>query len=224
MPYTLAKWILWLLLAALVGGVIGYLLRGLCPSAARRQVDPAAPAAPAADELDRLRRKANEAAVATADRNAAIAERDTLRAECDALRAQLAECRASSAAQQTAAPQAVAGAQVHGLVTLPTLSDDDLAQGAAVLGRPVRRDDLTAVEGIGPKIAELLQGAGITTWNELAEHPVEGLREVLTAGGQQFQVHRPGSWPSQADLLRHGRWEEFKALTDRLIGGREPDA
>lgn len=53
---------------------------------------------------------------------------------------------------------------------------------------------------------------------------MEGLREVLTSGGPQFQVHRPGSWPSQADLLRHGRWEEFKALTDRLIGGREPDA
>lgn len=140
MPYTLAKWILWLLLAALVGGVIGYLLRGLRPSATRRKVDQAAPVG---DDLDRLRRKANEAAVATADRNTAIAERDALTAECDALRAQLADCRAANAAHQTVAPEA-AGAQVHGLVTLPTLSDDDLAQGAALLGRSVRRDDLTS--------------------------------------------------------------------------------
>lgn len=220
MPYTLVKWILWLLLAALVGGVIGYLLRGLRPSAARRTVERDAPVG---DDLDRLRRKANEAAVATADRNTAIAERDALRAECETLRSQLADCRASNAAQQSDAAAPV-DAQVHGLMAIPTLSDDDLAQGAAVLGRPVRRDDLTVVEGIGPKIAELLRGAGITSWDELAEHPVEGLREVLTAGGQQFQVHRPGSWPSQADLLRHGRWEEFKALTDRLVGGREPGA
>jgi predicted flap endonuclease-1-like 5' DNA nuclease len=215
MPYTLIKWILWLLLAALVGGVIGYLLRGLRPSAARRPVDRDALVG---DDLDRLRRKANEAAVATADRNTAIAERDALKAECDALRSQLAECRALEA------HRAPAGGQVHGLVAIPSLTDDDLARGAAVLGRPVRRDDLTVVEGIGPKIAELLHDAGVTTWHALAEHPLDELRGVLTAAGPRFQVHDPGTWPAQADLLRHGRWAEFQALTDRLDGGREPDA
>jgi predicted flap endonuclease-1-like 5' DNA nuclease len=216
MPYTFIKWIVWFLIAALVGGVIGYLLRGLRASAGQRRAVAAQPRGLAGDDLDRLRRKANEAAVATADRNAAIAERDALRAERDQLRAQLDECRAAATAS--------ASGGVHGFAAIPTLTDDDLAQGAAVLGRPVRRDDLTLVEGIGPKIAELLQAAGIDTWHALADHPVDGLREILAGGGTRYQVHDPGTWPAQADLVRHGRWEDFKVLTDRLDGGREPDA
>lgn len=224
MPYTFIKWILWLLLAAVVGGVVGYLLRGVRRGSSAVAAGSAAPAT--RDELDRLHRRANAADVAGADRTAAIAardaavgERDTLRAERDALRAQLDECRAAAATS-------VSPTGVHGFAAapvVPALTDDQLAHGAAVLGRPVRRDDLTLVEGIGPKIAELLQAAGVASWSGLADHPVDGLRSVLEAAGPRYQMHDPGTWPTQADLLRHGRWDDFKVLTDRLDGGREPN-
>ena len=80
--------------------------------------------------------------------------------------------------------------------------------------------DLTAVEGIGPKIAELLDGAGIADWWGLSHTDLSALRTVLDDDGPTFRIHDPGTWPTQAGLLAHGRWADFKELTDRLDGGR----
>lgn len=96
----------------------------------------------------------------------------------------------------------------------------DTSGARAVLGRAVKADDLKVVEGIGPKIDELLRADGITTWRQLADAPAERLRGVLDAAGPRFQIHDPGTWPEQAALLGEARWEAFKALTDRLKGGR----
>ena len=38
-----------------------------------------------------------------------------------------------------------------------------------LLGKPVIMDDLKMVEGVGPKVEEVLHGAGITTWAQLAD-------------------------------------------------------
>lgn len=96
----------------------------------------------------------------------------------------------------------------------------DLAAARAALGAPVRLDDLTVVEGIGPKIAALLADDGIATWADLAAATPERLRGILTAAGPRFQLHDPASWPEQAGLLARGAWGEFAALTRRLDGGR----
>jgi predicted flap endonuclease-1-like 5' DNA nuclease len=96
----------------------------------------------------------------------------------------------------------------------------DIADAAAVIGKRVERDDLTVVEGIGPKIAELCHGIGISTWTELAETEVSLLRTMLNDAGQRFKAHDPTTWPEQAALLSKGAWTEFAALTDRLDGGR----
>ena len=81
--------------------------------------------------------------------------------------------------------------------------------------------DLKGVEGIGPKIEELLQAGGVGTWAGLATTAVERLQEILDGGGPRYQVHDPGTWPRQADLLASARWDEFTTLTDELDGGRE---
>ncbi len=80
-------------------------------------------------------------------------------------------------------------------------------------------DDLTRIEGIGPKIAELLRKAGITTYAQLAETDVERLRQILDEA-RLLQIADPGTWPEQARLAAEGRWEELKALQDELKGGR----
>ncbi len=88
----------------------------------------------------------------------------------------------------------------------------------------VATDDLTVVEGIGPKIAELLTKAGITTFAQLADAADETVQAVLTEAGPRFNTHDATTWNEQAALLRDGKMDEFKALTDRLKGGRDTAA
>ena len=95
----------------------------------------------------------------------------------------------------------------------------DLQTASAIIGRTVILDDLTIVEGIGPKIAEVMQAKGIGTWTDLATTDTGTLRAVLDEAGPEFGMHDPGTWPEQAALLVTGRWEEFKELIDRLDGG-----
>jgi predicted flap endonuclease-1-like 5' DNA nuclease len=45
--------------------------------------------------------------------------------------------------------------------------------------RPAKLEDLTPIEGIGPKINKVLQEAGITTFVQLAETEVEQLNQLL---------------------------------------------
>lgn len=81
-------------------------------------------------------------------------------------------------------------------------------------------DDLTKIEGIGPKISELLVEAGITTFAQLAETEVVKLREILYDAGSKFKSHDPETWPAQSQLAADGKWDELKKLQDELIGGK----
>jgi large subunit ribosomal protein L27 len=82
-------------------------------------------------------------------------------------------------------------------------------------------DDLKIIEGIGPKIETLLKEGGINTWAELAEAPVERIKEILDAAGPRYQIHDPSSWPAQSKFAAEGKWEELKEYQDLLIGGRD---
>lgn len=80
--------------------------------------------------------------------------------------------------------------------------------------------DLQLVEGIGPKIAELLIANGIHDLADLAAAPVEQIREILLAAGRRFRLADPGSWPEQARLGAAGLWDALTELQARLKGGR----
>ncbi len=83
-----------------------------------------------------------------------------------------------------------------------------------------KADDLTKVEGIGPKIAEIFQAAGIGTFAELAAASVDRLKEILEAAGSRYASHNPGTWPKQAELAAAGKWDELKKWQDELDGGK----
>ena len=83
-----------------------------------------------------------------------------------------------------------------------------------------KADDLTRIEGIGPKIAELLQQAGIASFAALAKAEVERLRGILSDGGSRFAAHDPATWPQQAALAAAGKFDELKKWQDELVGGR----
>lgn len=93
-------------------------------------------------------------------------------------------------------------------------------QSVTFMGTKYKMDDLKIVEGIGPKIAELLNNAGIKTWSGLAETPVSRLDEILEAAGPNYQIHSPGTWPEQAKLAAAADWEALKKLQEELDGGR----
>jgi len=81
-------------------------------------------------------------------------------------------------------------------------------------------DKLTMIEGIGPKIAGLLNDDGIYTFAELANVPVDRIKSILEAAGPRYQMAVPDSWAEQAGLARDERWDELKDLQDRLDGGK----
>lgn len=81
-------------------------------------------------------------------------------------------------------------------------------------------DKLTKLEGIGPKIAQTLNAAGITTFAELAESNVDDLQKILDEGEGNFAGNSPESWPHQAKLASEGKWDELKVLQDELDGGK----
>jgi predicted flap endonuclease-1-like 5' DNA nuclease len=79
---------------------------------------------------------------------------------------------------------------------------------------------LKKIEGIGPKIAEILITAGISDFQKLASASVESLEEILNNAEGNFAAHNPTTWPQQAQLAADGNWDELKDLQDKLNGGR----
>ncbi|MBK6362898.1 MAG: 50S ribosomal protein L27 [Saprospiraceae bacterium] len=82
------------------------------------------------------------------------------------------------------------------------------------------KDNLAKIEGIGPKIAELFNNAGIMTFADLAGSDVDKLKDILSEAGPRFAAHNPGTWPQQASLAADGKWDELKTLQESLDGGK----
>ena len=81
-------------------------------------------------------------------------------------------------------------------------------------------DDLKLIEGIGPKIAELLIADGISNFRELADAPVDRIKDILEKAGARYKMHDPTSWPQQAGLAADGKMDELKILQDSLKAGK----
>ena len=86
----------------------------------------------------------------------------------------------------------------------------------------VEVDDLTRIEGIGPKVAKTLNGAGISTFDALSKAKVDDLKKILS--NAKLKMMDPTTWPEQAKLAANGEWDALKKLQDKLSGGRKPQA
>jgi hypothetical protein len=83
------------------------------------------------------------------------------------------------------------------------------------------KDDLTEIEGIGPKIAGLLAANGIGSFSRLAKSRLEDLHRILEAGGPHFRLADPASWPEQAKLAAVSDWVGLRDLQGQLSRGRK---
>jgi predicted flap endonuclease-1-like 5' DNA nuclease len=80
-------------------------------------------------------------------------------------------------------------------------------------------NDLTIVEGIGPKINELFHNASIKTFAQLAAATVPQMRKILDDGGSRFRIANPSTWAQQAALAAENKWTELKKLQEKLSAG-----
>lgn len=81
-------------------------------------------------------------------------------------------------------------------------------------------DKLTVVEGIGPKVQELLNENGIHTFRDLANTSADAIKAILEPKGGVYAGMDPTTWPAQAELAADGKMDELKAWQDELNAGK----
>lgn len=95
----------------------------------------------------------------------------------------------------------------------------DLAAARAAGFTLKSADDLEIIEGIGPKIAEVLNDGGVRTFAALAVLAPAQVKTMLDKAGPQFALADPGTWPEQSSLAARNHWQALKALQTVLIRG-----
>jgi predicted flap endonuclease-1-like 5' DNA nuclease len=155
---------------------------------------------------------------------------DAAHAEQDALEKQLASCHEDSEsrskdlaalqARLKEAQAALEAAQIEQDAATSRASDLALKLAAAQTVIPAEPQDLTRIEGIGPAISGVLNGAGIVNYAQLADAAVRRLRDILDAAGPRFRIAQPNSWPQQARLAAEAKWDKLATLQDSLTAGR----
>jgi predicted flap endonuclease-1-like 5' DNA nuclease len=125
-------------------------------------------------------------------------------------------------------PPAPAARVAEPVVAAPVAAPKPAAPAAALIDLAAAKaagfalknaNDLTVVEGIGPKINELFNNAGIKTFAQLAAATVPQMRKILDDGGSRFRIANPSTWAQQAALCATNKWTELKKLQDELSGG-----
>jgi large subunit ribosomal protein L27 len=63
------------------------------------------------------------------------------------------------------------------------------------------KDDLKKLDGVGPKLEEVFNAAGIATFENFAATPVEKLNAILEEAGSRYASKDPTPWIEQAKEL-----------------------
>ncbi len=85
--------------------------------------------------------------------------------------------------------------------------------------KKVEKESLRKVEGIGPKIEQLLHDNGILNFKQLSKAKATKLKKILSDAGSRYKMHDPTTWPEQAAMAAKGEWGKLKSYQDFLKGG-----
>lgn len=190
----------WLLLGALLGWLLNYLLCKSCKSknnATNNQLTPP-PSPPASKEV--------LAPVATA---AVIKAASPLPAAAKPKPAPAKKKPAVAKPKPATAPAPAKNIAI------------DVAAAKTAGFKIKNADDLTVIEGIGPKINDLFKQNGLNTFTDVASSNATKMRAILDKGGARFRIANPSTWAKQAKLASTNKWKELKKLQDDLSGGIE---
>lgn len=94
-------------------------------------------------------------------------------------------------------------------------------KAAAKTTKKSESDNLTKVEGIGPKAAEALTAAGVATFADLAKAKPDAIKNILTEASSRMAHLDPTTWPKQAKMAADGKWDALKEWQDNAKGGVE---
>jgi predicted flap endonuclease-1-like 5' DNA nuclease len=103
-------------------------------------------------------------------------------------------------------------------------SQEKVQQKQEISGMPASpggeraEDDLTIIEGIGPKVAGVLKDAGINDFDALSSADPAEVKNVLNEAG--LQMMSPEGWIEQAEFAAKEDWDGLQKLQDELKGGR----
>ncbi len=75
-------------------------------------------------------------------------------------------------------------------------------------------DDLTQLNGIGPRIASILSDGGVTTYDELQHTDPADLRKIIAQGGA-LPPSSLDTWPTQASYAVRGDWSGLATYNSR---------
>lgn len=79
----------------------------------------------------------------------------------------------------------------------------------------VKPDNFKRLDGIGPKIAKLLENKGLLTYQQLSEMDVKQLTDLFQKEGVRIRQTDPAYWTKQAKLAAEGKWDDIKKLQQK---------
>ncbi|MFN8372825.1 MAG: hypothetical protein U0694_08105 [Anaerolineae bacterium] len=102
----------------------------------------------------------------------------------------------------------------------PTAAGIPKAEAVAFAPRPTP-DDLTVIEGIGPRVQEALNRAGVLTYSQLAHMTAQEIYQVVKVEQGVRIVGDTATWAKQAQYIVDGDMPGLKVYQTKLIAGRE---
>lgn len=81
-------------------------------------------------------------------------------------------------------------------------------------------DTLQIIEGIGPKMNEVLNENGVLTFSNLADKTPDELRAILDKYGDKYRIIDPNTWSQQAAMAKDKEWNKLIAFQKTLDTGR----
>lgn len=109
---------------------------------------------------------------------------------------------------------------VYAGVEAQVVAEAEAATREAASDGTTEQDDLTRIEGVGPKVAAALQTGGYGSYATLAEASEDDIRRALAESGITF-APAAMSFAAQAQYLVEGDEEGLEEYQDYLIAGRE---
>ena len=101
------------------------------------------------------------------------------------------------------------------------LSEPDEEESQKVSGKVSSTsapDDLKVIDGIGPRSAEVLAAAGVTSFTQLSGMDPDSIQNIMREAG--VRIPYPETWPEQAALAAAEKWVELEVLQETLQRGR----
>ncbi len=91
----------------------------------------------------------------------------------------------------------------------PTPSSTEPAPAGEGKWAKLKSNNMQIIEGIGPKMDEVLNLNGISSWSVLAGKSLEELRTLLDQDKYdgKYKIIDPTDWPAQAALAAKGDWD-----------------